>query len=375
MEVALDRDALYYPYIHVRDVNWLKATLLCFPQVRRIVPKDFSLRDLPEVQPFLSLNGARGEPLVSEEPAYLYSAYQAQERLRVRLQNSPPDLLAKYSRTQTVSEYGTESDSFLIHAGKIEPLLDFLRSRDIAWPAREVRADRLQEWFAVHPKLGEAIMSVIAIAIAEEKQLDIVTSSGRIHRALACLDEEAVFANILAGDLSMHKAAASSADMVDSLAQVVMLTKFDCSKLSAAQIAELQKDGKDLRRFKNQLLTITQSIPDIRDPAEREKRLKQAADQVIAEWETYRRSLPRFAAEALVSAGGWKPPDLAVSLIAGATSTLVLASGVGFLLGLGVYTGFAVWRGYKEKASSPYQFLNKIEAAGVSLTGRLVPAA
>ncbi len=28
--VALDRGALYYPFIHIIDVNWLKATLLCF---------------------------------------------------------------------------------------------------------------------------------------------------------------------------------------------------------------------------------------------------------------------------------------------------------------------------------------------------------
>ena len=39
--VALDRDALYYPFIHITDVNWLKATLLCFPRVRRMVPQSY----------------------------------------------------------------------------------------------------------------------------------------------------------------------------------------------------------------------------------------------------------------------------------------------------------------------------------------------
>jgi hypothetical protein len=41
MSAILDRDALHYPYIHIRDVNWLKGTPLCFPQVRRMVPPDF----------------------------------------------------------------------------------------------------------------------------------------------------------------------------------------------------------------------------------------------------------------------------------------------------------------------------------------------
>jgi hypothetical protein len=55
MSSALDRNALYYPYIHVRDVNWLKATLLCFRQVRRMVPPDFHLNDLPELKPYRAL--------------------------------------------------------------------------------------------------------------------------------------------------------------------------------------------------------------------------------------------------------------------------------------------------------------------------------
>jgi hypothetical protein len=59
MNIALDRDALYYPYIHFRDVNWLKATLLCFPQVRRMVPPEFSLNDSPEVAQFTALKGAK----------------------------------------------------------------------------------------------------------------------------------------------------------------------------------------------------------------------------------------------------------------------------------------------------------------------------
>ena len=374
MDVALDRDALYYPYIHIRDTNWLKATLLCFPQVRRIVPKDFSLNDRTEVQPFLSITGARGEPLVTEEPAYLYSAYKAQKRLLNRLQASTPELLAKYTRAQSASEYGSSADSFQMHAGKIEPLLDFLRAKEMAWPAREIKADRPQEWYALHPRLGEAVMSVIAIAIAEEKQLDIVTSSGRVHRALACLDEEAVLGNILGQAPRNVQPAAPQTEMVDELAQVVMLTKFDLSRLSAEQIAELQKDGKDLRRFKNDLLKIAQSIPDIPDPIERDRRLKSAAEEVMAEWNRYRRSLPRFAVEALLSASAWRPPELLTGLLAGAASTLVLASGAGLMIGLGVYAGIGVWRGYKEKASSPYQFLSRIVAAGASLAGRPVPA-
>src|SRR5713101_1427192 len=36
--VVEERDALYYPYIHIRDTNWLKRTLLVFPHVVRMLP-------------------------------------------------------------------------------------------------------------------------------------------------------------------------------------------------------------------------------------------------------------------------------------------------------------------------------------------------
>src|SRR5688572_29167865 len=115
MDIALDRDGLYYPYIHIRDVNWLKATLLSFPQVRRIVPRGFSLNDRPEIKPFLRETGARGEPLLYEEPANARGAYEAQLRLLRKLEAMPPELLEKYSRSRTAARYRSGPDSFEIH--------------------------------------------------------------------------------------------------------------------------------------------------------------------------------------------------------------------------------------------------------------------
>jgi len=373
MDVALDRDALYYPYIHVRDANWLKATLLSFPQVRRIVPYNFQLDDLDEVKPFRNVKGARGEPLLGDEPAYLYSAFQAQERLLARLQGTAPEQLDRFTLANTQSDFPDNPNVFQLHAGKMQPLLEFLRVRDLAWPARQRSASNPNEWFALHPKLGEVVMSLIAMAIANEKQLDIVTSSGRVHRALANLDEAALV-NSLFGDAPGSRSITPALDMVDELCQVVMLTAFDMSKLTALNIADLQKDGKDLRRFKSEILKIAAAIPDISDAAEREKRLALAAQEVTSEWEKYRRSLPRFAVDALLSVATWKPPELLTTALAGATSMAMLSSGTGVVIGLGIFAGFGVWRGYREKTSSPYQYLTQIHRAGALLAPKPVAA-
>jgi hypothetical protein len=42
---ATDAHALYYPYIHVRNANWLKMALLYWESITRIVPQTYSLSD------------------------------------------------------------------------------------------------------------------------------------------------------------------------------------------------------------------------------------------------------------------------------------------------------------------------------------------
>jgi hypothetical protein len=363
-----DRDALYYPYIHIRDVNWLKATLLCFPQVRRIIPHEFTLNDSAEVSAFRELQGARGQPLLGEEPAYSLAAYEAQTKLLARIQGMDPKVRKKFNFQATAADFDGATEKFQIHRGKLEPLLTFLESEQLAWPAREMRGPAY-EWYAVHPKLGEAIMAVLAIAIARNSGLDIVTSEGRIHKALRTLDAEMVFQE-LAGQKSDGGGATaedSVTDKTDQLAQVFMLTRFDFSRLTPKQIEALVRDGKDLLTFKARISAMASSIPEIADEAQRRKRFEDAAKQIQDEWQKYRKSLPKFALEAILSVADYKTPEIAMSALAGATSTVAVSLGGGLIVGLGIFAGVRAWQAYKEKASSPYAFLSRIEKAGAVL--------
>ena len=62
------RSALYYPYIHIRSEEWLKATLLCIPAVKRMVPDGYDPEDDPWIVPYSKLRGPYGE-LVQTVPA------------------------------------------------------------------------------------------------------------------------------------------------------------------------------------------------------------------------------------------------------------------------------------------------------------------
>jgi hypothetical protein len=101
---------IYYPYIHIRDVNWLKATFLCFPHARRIIPAFFRVQDHPEVQRFREIEGTNSEPLLDSEYVDAGTSESpirpAQQRLVRAIQNEA-FVLQKYSVGQ--SDWGVAS--------------------------------------------------------------------------------------------------------------------------------------------------------------------------------------------------------------------------------------------------------------------------
>lgn len=352
---ALDRDALYYPNIQIDDVNWLKATLLCFPQVRRIRPEFYNPDDAPEIIDFQRVTGPRGEPLLVDEYTRAedteFPVRNAQERLLRLLMQNEELILRKYKSLRSSSKYR-------IHTGKMMwPLADYLFKSGMA-------VGTSSKWADVHRPLGEAIMSIIAIAIAQHKGLDIVTSSGVINHALSALDEEEVFVRLIGGDGQPKESAKANA--TDELAQLVMTNHFDLTKLSAKQIGQLVSDGKDLRSFKAEISQIAETLPEIVDVEEKRKRLREKAAEVIDKWKKYKQSLPKFALDAIIDTTDIKFPDFAAAIIAGGTG-LALASGGGLAIGILVWKGAMVFRKYRKEASSPLNYLTKIEKAGASI--------
>ena len=67
--IQFDRGALFYPYVHVRDDNWLKATLLTFPYLERMVPPGFKVNDLELANAFASRESRLGKSMLDLECA------------------------------------------------------------------------------------------------------------------------------------------------------------------------------------------------------------------------------------------------------------------------------------------------------------------
>ena len=368
--VTEDRDALYYPRIHIRNANWLKATLLCFPQVRRMVPSRFDLQDKPSIAAFRRTFGPRG-PLLVEEVTTSPVADGAKHRLLSIIAERADTLRSMYDFDSAVQFTKGKPDTYQIHAGKAPELLEELRRMGLAWHLRL----HDHSWCAVHPRLGEAIMSCVAIAIAQAKKLDIVTDLPNLHSALVSQDEAAVIDRLLGPPESQLQRRVTSPS-ADELAQLVVFTAFDVSELSPQTIAELIADGKDLRRFKQRAGELAATIPAIPDARERQRRLEFAAEQIIKEWMAFRRSIAKTAAAAALATGEFAMPAALLSSFARATSWMRYAAGFGCGVFAALYAGKKIVGEFSQRRNHPYHYLSRIsrKASVVGLGGPLIPA-
>lgn len=359
MSSIRDRDALYYPYIHIRDVNWLKAALLCFPHVRRMVPAGFSLNDASDIRPFSTLY-LDNKPLLIEEETYseeIEAAFQSfLSNVEPRLDFFRRNFAGEVVRTRY-------RDSFRIHAGKMSKGLLYAFERDgLAWRVDGGASDG-SRWYAMHPKLGEAVMSTLAITVAKRWGMDIVTSETHIHRALATQDANQLFEDLI-GQVS-EPPTISREEVTDELALIFLSTAFDLEKLTPEQILELKKEKKDLRSFKDKLAAIAERIPEVPDAADRAEEMKRYAEEIVEEWNAYRRSLRGFAVEALIDSLKQEIKRVDIRAVASASGGGYWLGGpLGLGIGIALYGGYKIWKSFREKAQSPYQYLSNIERAG-----------
>ena len=135
----IPKDGLYYPYINVRNVNWLKATLLCFPHVLRMVPQGYIRNEPSEMREFAEILGTSNRPLLQavnvREPQYEPVQHQFLNRLRSDFEQDPDFFIREFSPDLASESPGDNQDWLVpIHEGKFYYMLkNFLLEKGLAW--------------------------------------------------------------------------------------------------------------------------------------------------------------------------------------------------------------------------------------------------
>lgn len=352
-EEAIQRPALYYPYIHVRSEHWLKATLLCVPVVKRIVPDSYLPEDDPRILKYVETIGPYG-PLLQAVPAMSEEADKAQHWLLTKLREHAHEIQQRYDRA-----HAPIPDEYWIHDAKFnQALLQHLLDHDLAWPSSHSRPYGHRSWYALHPVLGSAVMTTLGLSIAREQHYDIVTADGEFHEALLGTDEDGIFDSLLAG--RQPNTRPSRSDARRDLAQLVItLTGVNFEALRPEDIPELQS-SKKFREFQRLLRSSAQFVDEDLNGDEYRAHLEEEAQHIVSAWRETEGDLSRALRDVLFVVGLKASSDVLSGLAEGSDVKQKLYAAGGMAVALLVREAMKVRR---RSQTDPYQYLTEIVQA------------
>ncbi|HSU60292.1 MAG TPA: hypothetical protein VLI55_13335 [Bryobacteraceae bacterium] len=290
------RAALYYPYIHIRSENWLKSTILAFQSVKRIVPNRYELADSERIQAYATLTDRNGTPLLDNARIYGERVKQAQTDLFETLKKHQTKLVSRYSETKTPEQFRWGPDVFQVNRYKLlDPVFsDWLIKKGLAWNIRGFQRHDSFEWLAMHPQMGAAIMSVLALAVAKQDALNVVTPSTEVHNTLLANTHEQVLNRLLGLRISPDDEVAEKVS-VQALCQIVLTAGFDLTRLTPDDIRDMVVEGRhELRTFYGRMSTFVGNIPGDVDKGGRQHLLRLKAEEVLEDWRQCVAKLPQL---------------------------------------------------------------------------------
>ena len=357
------RPALYYPYIHIRSERWLKATLLCVPTVKRIVPVGYTPEDEPAITAYTTTTGPYGQ-LLQSVPTDTPAAGNAQGRLLDQLRENARTIRKKYTRSRA-----PVVDSYWIHEAKFtHALLEYLQEHYLAWPSAAGDAVGNRTWCALHPTLGKAIMTTLGLSIATEQRYDIVTADGKYHEALLATEEDALFEALLNGGRAQVEP--TSVQARNDLGQrVITMTGVNYRALLPISIAELQA-SPHFRTFQRLLRTSASSVDHNADPQEYDRQLQEEANQIISAWHDTKHDVSKELGKALFDEAITMSGEALKALtIEPNTKALAIAGGLAICK-----IAAATWRATRKRQQT-YAFLTEVVKAQHQVLRLMYPLA
>jgi len=402
--MTADVDALNYPYIRIRSVDWLKRTLLIFPHVVRMTPARGAPADDPEVAPFAEIDGRRA-PLLRSAAIHSSYVHDAQrdlvKELQTRLDTGGPGFLERFGRdaARTLNDNSignkltvwerrlSEVATFQIHSHKLfADLTEFLQRTELAWWPESYLADG-KDYLEMHPQLGEAVMATLAVACAENEGLQVVTEFPGLHGKIIGTPREKILTSCLDGSRPSGRTTGQQ------IAEFLVYRRCNVDMLSADNITALKGEREALADFRAKLDELAKSLPPtIVSEPHLEERVKDTLSEMFREWEESQVNLGSvgrqfFGSGVFTEAGKIAQkmveaalrPETVNATIAGATAAGVVGAsasptwilpgaGAGFVVAL-VFRGLESWRSARDAAKrSPLRYLTRLQEQGVAFS-------
>lgn len=392
--------ALYYPYMQIRDVNWLKATLLVFESVSRILPFDYDDSTESYLKEF-SFQDEERPALISGVNLFSERCQAAQSMLAARLRKDAesPEFLQKYSLSG--SEFNKQHNpfGFQLHQGKLSKALkEVLFELGLAWDPKVPKPHDIdQQYVAMNETLGQCVMATIAVACSTSEDLSIVgdARSGKLHRCLIEKDSARMYEELVHGVdalLLPDPKEATSREVFEFLVRF----RCDVSGLDAKAIRSLSDDREAIDKLLRALKASAQNIGKLDPGEQRDQAFRDEINEVIKNWHSDRASMSKFwknfFGADLADEGVGFASGVVEKVVEGATTskpTLVLGAtglavdptlsaglvgaGAGLAVSLVSHTVKSASKTLSAEKNSSYKFLTDLDAAGISFLSDFKP--
>lgn len=390
--------ALNYPYIRVRDVEWLKRTLLLFPSVLRMTPLQNAPADDPAILPFTQCPDPEMPPLLASADLWAAHVKTAQHQLiadldklftdssprgrrllsRFRLRNFAHADRGEAAIAPTVWERRLAPDgSFQIHSEKMLPdLAQYLRRMGLAWNPGEWYSDG-PLYLEMNPRLGEAVMATLAYACAENEGLQVVTEFPKLHGRLLGVPRAAII------DACFGSGEGAGGTSGQQIGEFLVHRRCDVSELTTERLYALKQERDALAEFRKQLELVARDKlpPLIYDQRKLQQCLDDEVSRILKTWQEDKRNLSNYARR-LFGEGVLDEPIKAIGKVIqdslSAEGAALVAGGTVLHAAAGASIGFAIafvvravrtWNETKAAAKhSPYRYLTSLEKQGVSFS-------
>jgi hypothetical protein len=212
----------------------------------------------------------------------------ASKLLRDSQDESFPERFGQASARKLVSSGDL---GFQIHAGKLsDELRAALENQKLPEKKRLAWAPLNREWYdteegyiEVHPRVGEAVMSTLAIACAQSESLAIVGDerSGRLHECLLEKDLDAVYDSWLGSPTNLRPPKAPTGER---LMEVILGMQGDLSMLTVEALHDIGSQREPIVKLIRALRQRAAEIPVLDDKAMMDQHFKDAAQDIFREW-------------------------------------------------------------------------------------------
>jgi hypothetical protein len=310
--------ALYYPWMHFQDSNWLKLALLSWDRIVRLRTHAVDDRDsdvvreireesdlLQEIAPSTrdleTVAAAFFELLGDEGPIARYKAVRAL---------AEPDI----ARVPWSNSWPPRAPKLLwIYCGGTGTKISNELRRQLLEADVACQFDNLDPWVGLHPKLGTVYLNALADTVARHNALSPVTDDPRMHHAVGALDHLA--------ELLDHPVHPAFQDTRAAYVHLSLRAAIRPERIAAVPVSRLvgfrQRYGPELEAFRAHIGSLATELEQI--TAVENSEIAQAHLQALYERATkpqldeLRRALRAFGIESTVGTLGLKVDLGAVS--------------------------------------------------------------